>query len=185
MVCISKIISPKEWGMHPARYKKHSQPFEPQNYNYFDYQNVWTNAFFFQNDTSKHSWFLLWERVKFWIPPMVFTQRVAYLLPQNWNSSTTSARIFVRNFSINTKFLFSQISYHMHIFKKNYIPQTRWKQKCLLWLVLQSHCKSRNPSKVYVPEVENCSYTTQDINPNRCLPNSIFAIKINCSCTID
>ena len=48
--------------MHPAKYKKLSHPFEPQNYKYFDYQNAWVNALTFQNNVGKHLWIFLWRK---------------------------------------------------------------------------------------------------------------------------
>lgn len=37
--------------MHPAKYKRLFHPFEPQNYNYFDYQGAKMNVFTFQNNS--------------------------------------------------------------------------------------------------------------------------------------
>ena len=42
--------------------RKFSQNFSPQSYNYYDYQNAWYNAFYFQNDRFQHSWFFYFDK---------------------------------------------------------------------------------------------------------------------------
>jgi hypothetical protein len=37
-IWIIKIISPTEWGTHPSKHKRLSQPFDPQFYNYYNNQ---------------------------------------------------------------------------------------------------------------------------------------------------
>ena len=38
------------------------QTFQPQYYNYYDYQAAWYNAFYFQNDRFQHLWFFYFDK---------------------------------------------------------------------------------------------------------------------------
>lgn len=53
---ILQIIYPSAWRDNPNTFKKLSQKFNPQYYNYWDYQNTWYLAFLFQNIYQCHSW---------------------------------------------------------------------------------------------------------------------------------
>ena len=59
---IKNVISPFQWNGSPWATRKLSQDFYPQYYNYYDYQNAWYNAFYFQNDRFQHSWFFYFEK---------------------------------------------------------------------------------------------------------------------------
>jgi hypothetical protein len=49
---IKKVISPFQWEVGPPwAPRKLSQTFQPQFYNYYDYQAAWYDAFYFQNDS--------------------------------------------------------------------------------------------------------------------------------------
>jgi hypothetical protein len=52
---IKNVISPFQWNGSPWATRKLSQDFSPKYYNYYDYQNAWYNAFYFQNDRFQHS----------------------------------------------------------------------------------------------------------------------------------
>jgi hypothetical protein len=59
---IKNVLSPFQWEGHPCNTRKFSQEFYPQDYNYYDYQTAWYNAFYFQNDRFQHSWFFHFEK---------------------------------------------------------------------------------------------------------------------------
>jgi hypothetical protein len=59
---IKNVISPLQWNGSPWDQRKFSQTFSPPSYNYYDYQNAWYNAFYFQNDRFQHSWFFYFEK---------------------------------------------------------------------------------------------------------------------------
>ena len=59
---IKNVISHLQWNGPPWITRKFSQTFSPHDYNYYDYQNAWYNAFYFQNDRFQHSWFFYFER---------------------------------------------------------------------------------------------------------------------------
>ena len=53
---IKNVISPFQWEARPPWAPiKFSQTFQPQFYNYYDYQVASYNAFYFQNDRFQHS----------------------------------------------------------------------------------------------------------------------------------
>jgi hypothetical protein len=59
---IKQVISPFQWKGHPCNTRKFSKKFDPQEYNYYDYQTTWYNAFYFQNDRFQHSWFFYFDK---------------------------------------------------------------------------------------------------------------------------
>jgi hypothetical protein len=59
---IKNVITPLQWRGLLWDQRKFSQPFSPPSYNYYDYQNAWYNAFYFQNDRFQHSWFFYFEK---------------------------------------------------------------------------------------------------------------------------
>jgi hypothetical protein len=59
---IKKVINLFQWNGHPCNTRQFSQEFYPQDYNYYDYQIAWYNAFYFQNDRFQHSWFFYFDK---------------------------------------------------------------------------------------------------------------------------
>ena len=55
---ILKIIFEKDWEQNPFTYKRFSQNFVPQTFDYADYKNAWFNTFFIR--PSSYSWFFNW-----------------------------------------------------------------------------------------------------------------------------
>jgi hypothetical protein len=60
---IKNVLSPAQWRHNPWQGKRFTQPFVLQTYNYFDYQKVWYNTFFFQNNRYQHSWFFTFDKI--------------------------------------------------------------------------------------------------------------------------
>jgi hypothetical protein len=60
---IKNVLSPAQWNHCPWQGRKFSQPFDPQTYNYFDYQKAWYNTFYLQNDRCQHSWFFIFDKI--------------------------------------------------------------------------------------------------------------------------
>jgi hypothetical protein len=60
---IKNVLSPAQWNYSPWQGRKFSQPFDPQTYNYFDYQKAWYNTFYLQNNRYQHSWFFTFDRI--------------------------------------------------------------------------------------------------------------------------
>ena len=59
---IKQVLSPFQWNGHPCNTRTFSGKFNPQEYNYYDYQNTWYNALYFQNDRFQHSWFFYFDK---------------------------------------------------------------------------------------------------------------------------
>ena len=59
---ILKVLTFKEWGQAPHTPKRFSQPFEPQVFDYQDYQDAWYNVLYHAN--FNHSWFVYWSDKK-------------------------------------------------------------------------------------------------------------------------
>jgi hypothetical protein len=165
-VWIKKIISPSEWGIHPSKYKRLSQSFEPQIFNYYDYQDAWLNTFTFQNPPGKHSWFILWDKqfasefpqwfLHQWWP--IYGPHLDILPPPVQDGFNYFCNRFHSPLQIPP---FLQFAYRFHIpwiYSQKFAFHKPDNQKTgLPWLALQGHSKwykNWDPKEAYIPSVE-------------------------------
>ena len=78
---ILKVLSPLNFGKDPNAITKFSQNFNPIGFNYWDYQLAWTNVFWLQNKTNRHSWLIYFKNNIKYNFPMWFIQWWDYFGP--------------------------------------------------------------------------------------------------------
>jgi hypothetical protein len=166
-VWIKKIITPSEWGIHPSKYKRLTQPFDPQIYNYYDYQDAWINTFTFQNPPGKHSWFILWDK-------QIASEFPQWFLHQWWpiygphidilpHPIREGFNFFSKKFHSPQQIpLFLQFCHRFHIpwiysLKFSFHKPENQKGQGLPWLALQGHSKwykNWNAVEAFIPAIE-------------------------------
>jgi hypothetical protein len=167
LVWIKKINAPSEWGIHSSKYKKLSQSFDSQFYNYYNYQGSWMNTIAFHNPPAKHSWFILWDKqftsdfpqrfLHQWWP--IYGPYVEILPPPVQEGFEYFCRKFHSPQQIPR---FLQFCHRFHIpwiYSKKFAFHKPDIQKGLglPWLALQGYTKwykNWNSSEAYIPSVE-------------------------------
>ena len=66
---ILQVLTPSQWGQDLNKQKFFGINYEPEGYNYWDYVDAWSNVFWDQNKSFKHTWFIYFKtKTKYQFP---------------------------------------------------------------------------------------------------------------------